>query len=212
MPENLGKYDPSLSDIYFIEGIGLCSNVYAFTRDEGISLVDTGSGAESDALAPQLEQLGLRIEGISKVVLTHGHIDHVGGLAEISERCSPRVFINEYDSEAVRPFGINSINYLKDGDTIRLGKRELTVLHTPGHTEGSICLHDGEIILSGDTAFPGGYFGRTDLPSGNWRRLVDSLEKLARLDVRIMLPGHNDPVLSEASSHLKLSRKMADIL
>ena len=212
MPENLGKYEPSLEDIHFIEGIGLCSNVYAFTYDEDISLVDAGSGVAPNLLTPQLEQLGLKIEKTAKIVITHGHIDHIGGLTELREHCSPQVFIHEKDSEAIESLGIKSIDYLKDGDMIRLGRRDLTVLHTPGHTEGGICLHDSEIILSGDTAFPGGYFGRTDLPSGNWRQLVDSLERLAQLDVRVMLPGHGEPLFSDASSHLKLSRKTAEFL
>ena len=139
IPENLGKREPSLKDVYFIEGIGLRSNIFAFTEDGDISLVDTGSGIAPNEVAPQLEQLGLRIEKISKVVITHGHIDHIGGLTEIAEHCSPRVFVHQNDSEVLGSLGIKSVGYLTDGDTIRLGQRELEVLHTPGHTEGSIC-------------------------------------------------------------------------
>jgi glyoxylase-like metal-dependent hydrolase (beta-lactamase superfamily II) len=108
--------------------------------------------------------------------------------------------------------GIEKLDFLKEGDVIQLGMRALTALHTPGHTSGSICLHDREMILSGDTVFPGGYFGRADLPSGNWQELVDSLERLARLDVRIMLPGHGEPLFSGASSHLELAKKTAQLL
>ncbi len=212
MPENLRRYDSSLKDIYFIEGIGLCSNVYAFTDNADISLVDAGSGVPPNAFSPQLEQLGLKIEKTTKVVITHGHIDHIGGLTEIAENCSPRVFVHEKDAEALKSLGIKSMGYLKDGDVVRVGRRDLTVLHTPGHTEGSICLHDTEIILSGDTAFPGGNFGRTDLPSGNWRQLVESLDRLAQLKVQVMLPGHGEPLFSDASSHLKLSRRTAELL
>jgi glyoxylase-like metal-dependent hydrolase (beta-lactamase superfamily II) len=212
MPENLGTYEPSLRDIYFIEGIGLCSNIFAFTEDGDISLVDTGSGIAPNEVAPQLEQLSLRIEKISKAVMTHGHIDHIGGLTEIVEHCSPRVLVHQNDSEALSSLRIKSIGYLNEGDTIRLGRRELKVLHTPGHTEGSICLYDKELILTGDTVFPGGYFGRTDLPSGDWRKLVDSLDRLSRLDVRVMLPGHGEPLLSDASSHLRLARKTVELV
>jgi len=212
MPENLGKHDPALKDVYFIEGIGLCSNIFAFTEDSDIALVDTGSGIAPNSVAPQLEQLGLNIEKISKVIITHGHIDHVGGLTEITEHCSPQVFIHKNDADELDSLGIKSPSYLNDGDVIRLGHRDLTVIHTPGHTEGSICLHDNELILTGDTAFPGGFFGRTDLPSGDWRKLIDSLDKLSRLNVRIMLPGHEEPLLSDASSHLKMSRKTAELV
>lgn len=212
MPENLGRYDQSMKDIYFIEGMGLCSNIYVFVEDDKISLVDAGSGISPNRIAPQLEQLDLRIERIVKVVLTHGHLDHIGGLAEIWEHFKPHVFIHERDSDALRSVGIERADFLHDGDVIQLGTRTLIVLHTPGHTSGGICLHDNEMILSGDTVFPGGYFGRTDLPSGNWQELLGSLERLDRLDVRIMLPGHGEPLFSDASSHLKLARKSAQLL
>jgi len=212
MPENLGRYDPALEDVYFIEGIGLCSNVYVFADGEDLSLVDAGSGIPPNILAPQFEELDLIMEKITIVVITHGHLDHIGGLTEISERCSPEIFIHESDSQTLRSIGIKQVNYLREGDLIRLGRRELAVLHTPGHTQGGICLHDSELILTGDTAFPGGYFGRTDLPSGDWRQLVDSLDRLAHLDVRVMLPGHGEPLFSDASAQLKLSRRTAELL
>ena len=212
MPESLGEHDPRLRDIYFIEGIGLCSNIFIFAEGDTISLVDTGSGMEPNAVSPQLEQLGLKIEGVTRVVITHGHIDHIGGLTEICEHSSPEIFVHENDADDLKSLGIKSIVYMKDCDNVRLGRRDLRVIHTPGHTEGSVCLHDNEIILTGDTAFPGGYFGRTDLPSGDWRKLIDSLDKLSRLDVRVMLPGHGEPLLSEASSHLRLARKTVELV
>jgi glyoxylase-like metal-dependent hydrolase (beta-lactamase superfamily II) len=212
MPESLGEHDPRLRDIYFIEGIGLCSNIFIFAEGDTISLVDTGSGMEPNAVSPQLEQLGLKIEGVTRVVITHGHIDHIGGLTEIFEHSSPEILIHQSDADDLKSLGIKSIVYMKDGDNVRLGRRDLRVIHTPGHTEGSVCLHDNEIILTGDTAFPGGYFGRTDLPSGDWRKIIDSLDKLSRLDVRVMLPGHGEPLLSEASSHLRLARKTVELV
>jgi glyoxylase-like metal-dependent hydrolase (beta-lactamase superfamily II) len=212
MPESLGEQDPRLRDIYFIEGIGLCSNIFIFAEGDTISLVDTGSGMEPNAVSPQLRQLGLKIEGVTRVVITHGHIDHIGGLTEICEHSSPEILVHQSDANDLESLGIKSIVYMKDGDNVRLGRRNLRVIHTPGHTEGSVCLHDNEIILTGDTAFPGGYFGRTDLPSGDWRKLIDSLDKLSRLDVRVMLPGHGEPLLSEASSHLRLARKTVELV
>jgi len=212
MPERLGEHDPRLRDIYFIEGIGLCSNIFIFAEGDTISLVDTGSGMEPNAVIPPLEQLGLKIDGVARVVITHGHIDHIGGLTEICEHSSPEILVHQSDADELKSLGIKSIVYVKDGDNIRLGRRNLRVIHTPGHTEGSVCLHDNEVILTGDTAFPGGYFGRTDLPSGDWRKLIDSLDKLSRLDVRVMLPGHGEPLLSEASSHLRLARKTVELV
>jgi hydroxyacylglutathione hydrolase len=212
MPESLGELDPRLRDIYFIEGIGLCSNIFIFAEGDTISLVDTGSGMEPNAVSPQLRQLGLKIEGVTRVVITHGHVDHIGGLTEICDHSSPEILVHQNDADDLKSLGIKSIVFMKDGDNVRLGRRDLRVIHTPGHTEGSVCLHDNEIILTGDTAFPGGYFGRTDLPSGDWRKLIDSLDKLSRLDVRVMLPGHGEPLLSEASSHLRLARKTVELV
>ncbi len=212
MPEGLGEQDPRLRDIHFIEGIGLCSNIFIFAEGDTISLVDTGSGIEPNAVSPQLEQLGLKIESVTRVAITHGHIDHIGGLTEICEHSSPEILVHQNDADDLKSLGIRSIVYMKDGDNVRLGRRDLRVIHTPGHTEGSVCLHDNEIILTGDTAFPGGYFGRTDLPSGDWRKLIDSLDKLSRLEVRVMLPGHGEPLLSEASSHLRIARKTVELV
>ena len=184
MPESLGEHDPRLRDIYFIEGIGLCSNIFIFAEGDTISLVDTGSGIEPNAVSPQLEQLGLKIEAVTRVVITHGHIDHIGGLTEICEHSSPEILVHQSDADDLKSLGIKSIVYMKDGDNIRLGQRNLRVIHTPGHTEGSVCLHDNEIILTGDTAFPGGYFGRTDLPSGG-------LEKTHRLTRQVIPFGRS---------------------
>ena len=137
MPESLGEHDPRLRDIYFIEGIGLCSNIFIFPEDDSISLVDTGSGMAPNAVSPQLEELGLKIERVTRVAITHEHIDHIGGLTEICEHSSPEIFVHENDAHEVMSLGINSVDHLKDGDKIRLGRRELRVLHTPGHTKGA---------------------------------------------------------------------------
>jgi glyoxylase-like metal-dependent hydrolase (beta-lactamase superfamily II) len=212
MPDNLARYDPSLTDICFIEGIGLCSNTYVFKEDSAISLVDTGSGIPPNQLSPQLEQLGLDVKQTSRVILTHGHIDHVGGLEEIADHCSPQVFINEKEAESLKPFAAKSIDYLKEGDVVRLAERDFTVIHTPGHTVGSVCLYDHEILITGDTVFPGGYFGRTDLPTGDWSQLIDSLERLAALEPRVMFPGHGEPLFSDAASHVRLSKKTAHLV
>ena len=212
MPENLGNDCPSLKDIYFMEGIDLCSNIYSFVEDGGVSLVDTGSWMGPNRISASLEMIGLRIENISRVVMTHGHADHIGGLAEILEHASPEVFVHENDAAKLEPFTVESLNYMKDGEIVRLGKRDLRVLHTPGHTGGSVCLHDNDLVLTGDTAFPGGNFGRTDLPSGSWRKLIDSLDRLCLLDVQVMLPGHGEPLLSNASMNLRLARKTAELV
>ena len=109
MPESLGEHDPLLRGIYFIEGIGLCSNIFIFAEDNSISLVDTGSGMAPNLVSPQLEKLGLETKGIARVVVTHGHIDHIGGLTEICEHSSPEILVQRNDADDLKSLGIKSI-------------------------------------------------------------------------------------------------------
>ena len=94
---------------------------------------------------------------------------------------------------------------LKDGD--RVGG--LLVIHTPGHTPGGICLYDSGArdLISGDTVFSDGGFGRTDLPGGDEAALRDSLERLAALDVKGLYPGHGSPVETGGSRHIAAARE-----
>ena len=105
-------------------------------------------------------------------------------------------------------FGEQPPNYpaeiLKDGDKIG----EFTVYHTPGHTQGGICLFresDGALI-AGDTIFPNGSFGRYDLPTGNHTQLIASINRIAELPVQSLWCGHEMPVVKEAKRHVLLSK------
>lgn len=81
---------------------------------------------------------------------------------------------------------------LTDGAKIDLGDSTLRVIHTPGHTPGSICLYEAQSksLFSGDTVFPYGSVGRTDLPGGSSRDLIRSISRLVKLDVSVLYPGH----------------------
>jgi glyoxylase-like metal-dependent hydrolase (beta-lactamase superfamily II) len=87
----------------------------------------------------------------------------------------------------------------------------LRVLHTPGHSPGSICLFDAEegILFSGDTVFTHGSFGRYDLPGGERHALLKSLERLSTLDVRAIYPGHGEPVEKQAERHIAAALSVA---
>ncbi|MHA1252018.1 MAG: MBL fold metallo-hydrolase, partial [Candidatus Helarchaeota archaeon] len=98
---------------------------------------------------------------------------------------------------AVRYYGKISnirIRGLKDGDILTIDGMEFLVIHTPGHTEDGICLYNKKykILVSGDTVFSYGGIGRADLPGGSMKLLVKSIEKLLKLDVEFLLPGHMD--------------------
>jgi len=138
------------------------------------------------------------------LVVTHWHADHIGGMSELRRLTRAPIGIHEADAnEAVRrqlaaivflgtvPEPVSADRLLRDGDDLAVGQVALRVLHTPGHSEGGICLVGGGVLVSGDTLFAGSV-GRTDLPGGDWGELERSLlELLAPLDpTLVVLPGH----------------------
>jgi glyoxylase-like metal-dependent hydrolase (beta-lactamase superfamily II) len=101
---------------------------------------------------------------------------------------------------------------LKNAEKIAIGNLQLEILHTPGHTEGSMCLWESEkrILFSGDTIFPEGSFGRVDFPGSNSMDLVTSLESIASLEINSLLAGHMTPDLSyEVNENVLASYKIA---
>jgi glyoxylase-like metal-dependent hydrolase (beta-lactamase superfamily II) len=143
---------------------------------------------------------------IDSIVLTHRHYDHTGALAILMRKIKAEVIAHSLDAEAI-PESVNPIDTLKnaqlkktltirtveDGDLVAVGSAQLRVLHTPGHTIGSMCLYDeeGHVLIAGDTLFYGAV-GRTDLETGNAAQQVMSLRKLATLpDDTVVYPGHD---------------------
>lgn len=178
--------------LYLLEPFGFSSNVYAIVG-KGVTLVDTGFGDEANRILPRLKQVNVKPSDIVTVIITHGHSDHIGGIAEIVGSASPTIMAHERLARRLaNRFGLKP-NELRDGDRIRING-EVDILHTPGHSAGSICIYDGErrILFTGDTVFPDGWFGRTDLPTGNGEDLVSSLRRLKDYDVEMIFPGHGD--------------------
>ena len=139
------------------------------------------------------------------IINTHGHFDHTAGNASIRAATGARILIHELDAKGVGK-GMNMVlsrlfggkgsprpdTLLKDGDLIEIGETALRVLHTPGHSKGSICLHTEGHVFTGDTLFVGGV-GRTDLPGGSSETLIKSLqEKIFTLPGdTVVWPGHD---------------------
>jgi glyoxylase-like metal-dependent hydrolase (beta-lactamase superfamily II) len=126
------------------------------------------------------------------IVITHGHFDHTGALADLNSRLNITTAAHSLDSSRL-PIKID--RRIEDGDKLFIGKVELKILHTPGHTPGSICLLSQNILLSGDTLFPHGP-GRTNTPD-DFQNILHSLkEKVFVLpDDVLVLPGHGDPTV-----------------
>jgi hydroxyacylglutathione hydrolase len=166
-------------------------------RSPDALVLDPGMGA-SEPLVARVAANGLRLHLIAN---SHGHIDHVFDDAPLKRTSGAPLAIHPDD--AYRLSGANSYGFelepvtaerdLREGEQLRIGDLVFDVLHTPGHTEGSVCLYEERqaLLLSGDVLFAGSY-GRTDLPGGSDEAMVASLARLARElpdGVRV-LPGH----------------------
>lgn len=152
------------------------------------AIVDPGD--DGAAVAQWLEQQQLTP---AYLFLTHGHYDHVGGIADLrAEYPDLPVYVHTADT-ALPPQlsrGLSWTHTYGEGDTISMDSITFHVLSTPGHTPGSVCLVAGNLLLSGDTLFAGSC-GRTDFPGGSWQQMLASLKKLAQLEGDYtVLPGH----------------------
>ncbi len=148
------------------------------------------------------EELAARRWTLKLIVSTHGHWDHIGDNAAVARHTGAEIAVHAADRERlVHPTPLNApfeippsipAVELAEGGIIRFGSVRLEVLHTPGHTEGSVCLllRDETTLLSGDTLFAGGW-GRVDLPGGSPEAMAASIERLAGLGDELgVLPGH----------------------
>jgi len=192
--------------VRWIPGSGIAANSYLHHH----VLVDAG-------VSPlQIRPFAGEIEVI---VLTHCHYDHTARLPEIRNMTGAEVCIHTADAPGLASDLLSAAMFfgerappapahrlLRDGD--RVGG--LRVIHTPGHTPGGICLYDeaGHDLISGDTVFSDGGFGRTDLPGGDEAALRHSLERLAALDVRGLFPGHGSPAEAGGSRHIAAAREL----
>lgn len=139
------------------------------------------------------------------IVLTHGHMDHCGGAKELCDKYKIDIMIHTDDKDLIlsplnqelrKSLGLSNppepVRFLSDNDLIEEGDLKLKVLHTPGHTQGSVSLLFDNVIFSGDTLFFGS-IGRTDLPGGDFGLIKKSLEKLMNFpENTVILPGHGD--------------------
>ncbi|HZJ76104.1 MAG TPA: MBL fold metallo-hydrolase [Oscillospiraceae bacterium] len=161
-------------------------------------------GGDVDRIIKMLEDNNLELEYI---ILTHAHVDHIGGVQELKDRMSVFVYMHKDDlymlmngvanqsvalgGPIVEAEADEFVKFVEDGDVLELGESELSIIHTPGHTEGGICIQAGDFVFTGDTLFASS-IGRSDLEGGNEKKLMDSLKnKVLTLDDDLkVLPGH----------------------
>lgn len=171
--------------IRMFKGAPLSSNCYLII-DKPIFLVDTGDGTVNEKLFEFIKRY-IKPSELKYIVNTHFHFDHTGGNNFIMNKTGARNFEN----------------------CEKIGSFE--VIQTPGHTKEDICLYNKETktLISGDTVFGSGSVGRTDL-GGDIDELKKSVEKLAELDVEIILPGHGNPVLENGNEIIKKALNLVE--
>ena len=225
-----------IPDVYLIEGLrGDSGNVYLLVSGEGLTLVDSGLAGAADRIVSQLGGAGCALSDLQAVVLTHFHSDHTGNAAELARRSGARVLAHRDEVpyiERTKPVPFASLfqrmlNWLGDrllkpvpcqvdqalqgGDVIEaLGG--LQVIHTPGHTPGSIALYQAErqILFCGDVLFnknplTGKEGLQLSLPlfTLDKAQARESARKLAGLPVDVLCFGHGEPILHGAGDRMQ---------
>ncbi len=186
--------------IRMIELGPMAANCYILECEETHSAVVIDPGDEAARIFGIISKNSLELK---LIVNTHAHIDHIAANTDLKEKTSAPLCIHSADADMlVNPeknlsFFIGSPvtspppdRLLSDGDILEVGTMRLKVIHTPGHSPGSICLLDDECIFTGDLLFAGG-IGRYDFPGSSYEALMDSLQKVMELDNNLVVyPGH----------------------
>ncbi len=161
----------------------LLTNCYIISSDDEIAIIDPGD--EGEKILAEIEK-----EKLKYIILTHYHFDHVLAAEELKEKTGAKILIHEADKKFLN-FQIDQ--YLKENDKIKIGKEVLKVIHSPGHSKGSICLIGKNEIFTGDTIFKNSY-GRTDLLGGSEKDMKNSLEKISKIlkNGITIYPGHGE--------------------
>ena len=166
------------------------TNCYLVWDEDSPSCVVIDPGYNPEIVMAEAKRLG---KEIAAILLTHGHFDHVGGVKGIAMDAECPVYLCEADLSMPPQMTAGPLYYTNtyaEGDFVEAAGLSFKVLHTPGHTPGSVCLQCENALFSGDTLFWGSC-GRTDLPGGNWATIQKSLKRLAALPGDYdVYPGH----------------------
>ncbi|MEG2348880.1 MAG: MBL fold metallo-hydrolase [Clostridia bacterium] len=191
-----------------IAGSGHITNSYLVYDSETKEGVLIDPGYDEKKIINQIIKSNIDVKYI---IITHAHADHIGALEKVQEYTNSKIIINKYDLAAllnleenyseilgVRKQNIKSEDVIsvEDGYSFSISNMEFEIIHTPGHTSGCICIFekDSNILFTGDTLFYNCY-GRCDLESGDFNKMVDSLKKIYSRFSNIMIyPGHDNAV------------------
>jgi len=186
---------------FYPEGGMLDCNTFLI-KDEVAMIIDVGLANNLPALLKALEQDGIDPQEIDVITNTHLHIDHTWANEEFKEKFSAQIKITPLQKEhydisvrqTARFFGMEPVDFQEDAlldSAISLKNLTIEIVPTPGHSPESVCLYcpQGKFLICGDLIFEGNT-GRSDLPGGSGEQLKQSIEKIAELEIDLLLPGH----------------------
>ena len=209
-----------IKDVYHFEESPMldCNQFIISDKSKGeLALFDSGNGLSLNGLFEGMNNLGLDFRKITKVFLTHEHVDHVLGLYTLLKTLKsnpPEIYaygetadILEHGNESkifpgnlgISPKMFNleiiplEIKKMNTNETVNIGSEfTFQIYYTPGHSQGSVCYYEPnkKILIPGDLVFTGGSFGRYDFPGGSLDALIESIKFVNDLDVKYLLPGH----------------------
>jgi hydroxyacylglutathione hydrolase len=201
-----------IKEIEIIPGVGKGSNVYVIDNE---LIVDSGTGEFFTEAKEQIIR-SCNTSRIRKIIATHSHHDHSGGLKKFRDWLKVEIYAHPADSKSLergigtyaelfsaKPRIVTVDNKLHGGSKIKTENFTFTVLHTPGHTLGSICLYEPErkILISGDTLLDNGAGGTAH--GGDSNDLKASIKALSEIHINYLLPGHGRPKISGVNFHIK---------
>ncbi len=208
----------AVPDITMVKG-GVGGNAWILEEERAVTLIDSGTRASYRRILECLRALGREPESVSTILLTHGHPDHYGGASRLQRETGARVLIHSADvtvnrsgTPLVRYHWVPGIvapnvdGFLEDGQVLPV-MGGLTVLHTPGHTPGSVAFHlvARDLLFTGDTLLANGRHFRRPLPLPHTKRsdYRRSVQRLSGLSFETAYPGHGLPIVGGAGARLR---------
>ena len=200
--------------------IGDATNCYIVQDENSKETMVIDPAGDVDKTVEMLDILQAKLKYI---YLTHCHGDHIGGVKELKQRCGGQVITQRLTAENLLDVNVNLTSYIgiggltietdarvDDNDLLHLGDLEFKVIHTPGHTSGGSCLYceEEKLLFSGDTLFRGTW-GRTDVPSGDFESVINSITKKLMIlpDETIVYPGHGKSTMIREEKPIYLELK-----